>query len=414
MDPRGDLKAHSGFCLPAQIAHGAMLDLAKRGVGRVFLPHVVRMPQPGACRDSYLCPVTQAGPYYLAKAFPNLPCLTPVLDFTRGFLASPALEDMAVRELGVPRDEAKGAWTAAVEAQTLAERRLQDLGRKALARAVADSARAIVLAGHSYNAFTPEASQSVGKKLSSMGVTVIPADCLAPVAGGPTAWHFVNQVLNAAEIVRRHPNLFLLSVSNFSCTVDAFTLSTLASELGAKPYLTLEIDAHTADAGVQTRLEAFLDIVRSYRSGAADERCRFTPCRLTHGGRVIRSSGEEVALADPRVRLYVPNFSDLHAEAFALAARWLGMHPGEPHPAGAGAARAGAEAHLGAGVPAAADRGRADAPDKRATREGRDPGVLHGAGRGAVRERCLPRLLPAVHRGAADSRSLPVRHRRGG
>ena len=44
---------------------------------------------------------------------------------------------------------------------------------------------AILLAGHSYNAFAPEASQSVAKKLSSMGVTVIPGDCLAPVGSRP-------------------------------------------------------------------------------------------------------------------------------------------------------------------------------------------------------------------------------------
>ena len=78
--------------------------------------------------------------------------------------------------------------------------------------------------------------------------------------------------MNAVALVRRHPNLFLLCVSNFSCTIDAFTHSMLASELGAKPYLILEIDAHTADAGVQTRLEAFLDIVRNYRVARARPR----------------------------------------------------------------------------------------------------------------------------------------------
>ncbi|HVN33362.1 MAG TPA: anhydro-N-acetylmuramic acid kinase, partial [Thermoanaerobaculaceae bacterium] len=334
VDPRGDLKSHSGFCLPAQIAHGAMLDLGRRGVGRVFLPHVVRMPKEGPCRDSYLCPITQGGPYYLAKAFPDTRRLTPVLDFTGGYETSPALETMAVRELGASRERAAQAWAAAVRAQTDAERHLRDLGERALAQALARGVPAILLAGHSYNAFTPEASQSVGKKLSSMGVTVIPADCLVPVVDGSTAWHFANQILNAVTLVRRHANLFLVAVSNFSCTVDAFIQSALASELGSKPYLTLEIDAHTADAGVQTRLEAFLEVVHSYRPGGSRNRRPFTPCRLAPGGRVIRSNGEEVPLADPRVKFYLPNFSEVHAEAFALAARWLGLHPGDTIPLG--------------------------------------------------------------------------------
>jgi len=328
VDPRGELKSYSGFCFPAQIAHGALLDLAKRGVGLAFLPHIVRMPQDHVCRDSYLCPVTQAGPYFLAKAFPELRFLSPVLDFTRGYEPSSALVEMAVRELGKPRDLAESAWAAAVRAQTEIERALLEMGSQALAQAVRAGKPAILLAGRSYNAFTPEASQSVGKKLSSMGVSVIPADCLAPVGTGPTVWHAANQILNAVALARQHPNLFLLCVSNFSCTIDAFTHAMLASELGAKPYLILEIDAHTADAGVQTRLEAFLDIVTNYRETQAGPSQAFTPCRLASGGQVTRADGARVSLTDPRVKIYFPNFSQCHARAFAMAARWLGLRPG--------------------------------------------------------------------------------------
>ncbi len=332
VDPRGDLNSYSGFCFPAQIAHGAVLDLARRGVGLVFIPHVQRMPHPNQCRESYLCPITQAGPYFLAKAFPDIRLLSPVLDFTNGYEACSALVEMAVHELGTKRELADTAWAAAVRAQTGTEHALTDLGGQALQQAVEAGKPAIVLAGHSYNAFTPEASQSVGKKLSSMGVPVIPADCLRPVGEGPTSWHFANQILNAVVIAKQHPNLFLLSVSNFSCTIDAFTHSMLASEMGSKPYLVLEIDAHTADAGVQTRLEAFLDIIRNYREAQAGGGHPFTPCRLVSGGRVIRSSGEHVPLTDPRVKVYFPNFSDYHTQAFGLAARWLGLHPGEVFP----------------------------------------------------------------------------------
>jgi predicted nucleotide-binding protein (sugar kinase/HSP70/actin superfamily) len=102
----------------------------------------------------------------------------------------------------------------------------------------------------------------------------------------------------------------------------------LASELGPKPYLILEIDAHTADAGVQTRLEAFLDIVTNYREARTTPRQPFIPCRLSSGGEIIHTSGASVPLTDPRVKIYFPNFSQWHARAFAMAARWMGLHPG--------------------------------------------------------------------------------------
>ena len=333
VDPRGELKSNSGFCFPAQIAHGAVLDLVQRDVKLIFLPHVMRMPQSEACNESYLCPITQASPYFLAKAYPHIQLLSPLLDFGNGYAASSALIDMAVAELGQARNLAELQWTAAVRAQTEAEGALRQLGRVALEQAMAAAGRpAIVLAGHSYNAFTPEGSQSVGKKLSSMGVAAIPADCLAPAGVGPTSWHFANQILNAVETVKQHPNLFLLCVSNFSCTIDAFTQSMIAAAMGSKPYLILEIDAHTADAGVQTRLEAFLDIVRNYRAGQPHSASEFTPCRLVAGGQVLRGNGKAVPLTDPRVKLYFPNFSQHHSQALAMSVGWLGLHAGKVIP----------------------------------------------------------------------------------
>jgi predicted CoA-substrate-specific enzyme activase len=328
VDPRGDLRSHSGFCLPAQIAHGAVLDLAQKQVKLVFLPQVARMAQQDTGKDSYLCPITQAGPYFLAKAFPDTRFLSPVLDFTNPLAASAAMTEMATRELGVSRELANEAWAAAVSEQTRAECALIEMGKQVLAQALAADKPAVLLAGHSYNAYTPEASQSVSKKLSSMGVLVIPADCLMPVGTGATVWYFANQILNAAALSKRHPNLFLLCISNFSCTIDAFTHSLLASELEAKPYLILEIDAHTADAGVQTRLEAFLDIVQNYRAALPSQARPFTSCKLIKGGQVITSTSEAIPLTDPRVKLHMLNFSEFHAQSTAMALNWLGLHSG--------------------------------------------------------------------------------------
>ncbi len=347
IDPRGDLKAHSGFCLPAQIAHGGVLDLAQKDIRLVFLPQVMRMPHGEACKDSYLCPITQAGPYFLAKAFPETQFLSPILDFTNGYTGNTAMVELAVRELGISREMATRAWAVAVSAQTEAECALMEMGRQALAQALASGKPAILLAGHAYNAYAPEASQSVGKKLSSMGICAIPADCLMSIGAGPTAWHFANQILNAASLAKKHSNLFLLSIGNFSCTIDAFTHALLASELGSKPYLILEIDAHTADAGVQTRLEAFLDIVENYHAAQPVQTAAFTPCRLVKGGQVISSQGEHVPLTDPRVKLHLLNFSQYHAESAAMGLKWLGIHTGPVVPIDRGQLDLGLQATSG-------------------------------------------------------------------
>jgi predicted CoA-substrate-specific enzyme activase len=334
IDPQGDMKSYSGFCFPAQTAHGAVLNLTRQGVDLVFMPHVVRMPQPNVCLDSYLCPITQASPYFLSKAFSKVRFLSPVLDFSHGYEISSGMAEMSTREFGVSRQLVQQAWEAAASAQTGVERAMRELGQQALDLVISQGRPAVLLAGRGYNAYAPEASQSVGKKLSSMGVTAIPADCLTPIEEGPTAWYFSNQVLNAVALAKRHANLFLLCVSNYSCTVDAFTHALIASEMGSKPYLILEIDAHTADAGVQTRLEAFLDIIRNYRDIPAMHAQQCAPCRFDDGGQVICSSGESVSLHDSRVKLYFPNFSEFHSGALAMAVRWVGLHAGDAFPLG--------------------------------------------------------------------------------
>ena len=332
VDPRGELKSNAGFCFPAQIAHGAVFDLVQRGVELIFLPHVMRMPQREAWKESYLCPITQASPYFLAKAYPQIHLLSPLLDFSDGYAACSALVEIAVNELGQTRESAERQWSAAVRAQTDAEGELEQLGKAALELAIAGNKPAIVLAGHSYNAFTPEGSQSVGKKLSSMGVAAIPADCLTPEAAGPTSWHFANQVMNAVKIVKQQPNLFLLCVSNFSCTIDAFTQSMLASEMGSKPYLILEIDAPHR----RRRRANPLGSLPRYRQKLSARRDR-PPQRIQTRSAYRRRSGPpRQRRADgalrPAGQALFPNFSQYHSEALAMSVSWLGLHPGQVMP----------------------------------------------------------------------------------
>ena len=54
-------------------------------------------------------------------------------------------------------------------------------------------------------------------------------------------------------------------ISNFSCAPDSFMLHYVKWFMGIKPFLILELDSHSADAGVDTRVEAFLDIIEGYR-----------------------------------------------------------------------------------------------------------------------------------------------------
>ena len=181
-----------GFCFPAQIAHGAVLDLVKKDVDLIFLPHVVRMPHPN--RAEILTSVRSRRPAPISWPRPF-----PIVASSRRCWISQRLRKLfrpgrhGGGELGVGREWLTARGRRLCKRRRSIERTLRELGQKALDEAIAAGKPAILLAGHSYNAFTPEASQSVGKKLSSMGVSVIPADCLVPAGEGPTSWHFANR-----------------------------------------------------------------------------------------------------------------------------------------------------------------------------------------------------------------------------
>ena len=182
----------------------------------------------------------------------------------------------------------------------------------------------------------------------------------------------------------------------------------LASEMGSKPYLILEIDAHTADAGVQTRLEAFLDIVRNYRPAQSGRR------RAVHPGRLVRRSGRPIerraggAHRPAGANSISPTFRSTTRRPWRWRSRWLGLHAGATLPPGPQPARPRPAVHLGPRVPAAADLHRPAARDPRAARARRDRRFLHAARRRALRHRLPTWATRAVHRRAAPGGSVPA------
>jgi len=117
-------------------------------------------------------------------------------------------------------------------------------------------------------------------------------------------WANGQKILAAARIVKDDPRLFAVYITNFSCGPDSFITHFFRKELEEKPYLQLEIDEHSADAGVITRLEAFLDSLKNVCLQATD--ATSTP-QLT----VLRSNnGKERTI-------FIPHMTD---HVYALAA----------------------------------------------------------------------------------------------
>jgi predicted nucleotide-binding protein (sugar kinase/HSP70/actin superfamily) len=137
--------------------------------------------------------------------------------------------------------------------------------------------------------------------------------------------------MKAVKQVRKIDNLYLSWISNFSCAPDSFMLHYVRWLMGQKPYLVLEIDSHTADAGLDTRVEAFLDIVGSYRrhmSPVAEkpfQRRYYVELKEEFCDIVDRKTGKGISMLDERVHAILPSMGDLTTEAMNVASLRQGV-----------------------------------------------------------------------------------------
>ena len=64
-------------------------------------------------------------------------------------------------------------------------------------------------------------------------------------------------------MVFRTPNWYGVHLTNFSCGADSFIEHFYRHLLKTKPSLILELDEHSAVAGLLTRVEAYRNVVRN-------------------------------------------------------------------------------------------------------------------------------------------------------
>jgi predicted nucleotide-binding protein (sugar kinase/HSP70/actin superfamily) len=172
-------------------------------------------------------------------------------------------------QLGVSRKAIMAADRAGAAAQEAFYAAVREHGRAALER-LRPGQPAAVIVGHPYNTNDLRVCQDLPFKLRKLGVLPIPIDYL-PLETVDISdqfpqmyWRSGHDILAAARIIRADPRLSAIYVSNFGCGPDSFLVGYFQRLLGEQPFLELELDEHSADAGVITRCEAFFDSLRMH------------------------------------------------------------------------------------------------------------------------------------------------------
>jgi len=309
----------SETCFPVKAAHGHVLELLHRGVDYVFLPSIINMqPRCQGARNSYSCPYVQSIPYVMHAALEfdryESEVLTPIIHMQRGpGEVEKVLLALAAR-LGVPRGRAREALRAAWDAQRRFYRAIEERGREIL-DGLGEGDTAVVIVSRPYNGCDDGLNLNLPEKLRDLGVLAIPPDFI-PVDDADIGhdypnmyWRYGQQILSLGRKISAEPRLHALYITNFGCGPDSFISKYFTREMRGKPYLTIEVDEHSADVGALTRCEAFLDSIRNVKSPQAKHPPR----------RPARRAGVQ-----PNRVIYVP-FMDDHYRSVAAAMRYHGV-----------------------------------------------------------------------------------------
>jgi len=306
----GNRRTYAPICYPGEIMHAAVDDLISKGVDYIFLPYLREFQTPEGHAHAYLCPVVQDIPGVI-KAFFEASAskiLTPEIGLSDHLSYTTERQIIAMAEcLGVERTKAKRALASALDHQKKFEKVYHEAIQAELEQI---KGPAVILVGRPYAAFTPEVNLSVPRKIASRGFTVIPGDGLPfrPPANERNVWHFTQCVSSAIDFAQQHKDLYVCVLSCFSCGPDSMIHHRIRHELQGSPFCFLEIDSHTAHAGIETRIGAFLDIIEERRQRPLPAPISVTshrvPAHLERKNgklRVVDSAGLRHRLEDERV-----------------------------------------------------------------------------------------------------------------
>ena len=341
-DSEGVNRKGAAFCYPVEISHGCAWDLISRNTDYIFLPQLKGLFVENGAMVSVTCPFVQGEPYYLKTAFKELNqrnVISPVLDFSKGYESvKDSFTDLG-EKLGFTRKEGIQAYDIAVKAQKACVDEMRETGREVLMSLDNDTGRpGIVLFGRSYNAFTNDTNMGIPHKFASRGYRIIPYDFLNFSDEKPEKqmyWAVGQTILKAAKQVQRHSRLYGCYITNFSCGPDSFLTGYFREVMGQKPSLTLELDSHSADAGIDTRIEAFLDVADNYlkmakgddRDEVQSEKCLMAVAGMNKRAlKIVDSTGKYHSIKDSRVHVLIPAMGDMGSRCLAAAFQYVGVN----------------------------------------------------------------------------------------
>lgn len=276
----GIKEAITDACVPIKLFHGHVYDL-KDKTDYIFIPRLVSVNKE---KTVTFCPKFLGLPDMIKASMRGLP---PILDTRVDLKKGWGELFKTCYRLGKQLDagffEIIRAYHFGLKAQT----RYQDLLNRQYTPVEAihalegqrrpdesiDAKLKFAVLGFPYTVYDKFVNVDLINKLRKLGITVlttemIPSDALVTQASKVPKnlfWNFANEVLRAALYYIDQVKVDgIIHITAFGCGPDAMVdkmIELEAKHRGRVPFMSITIDEHTGEAGLMTRIEAFVDML---------------------------------------------------------------------------------------------------------------------------------------------------------
>lgn len=269
-------------CIPIKILHGHVSAL-KGKVDLVFIPRMVSI-----VKDETFCPKFLGLPEMVQYSIENVPkILSPQIELKRGFWQIYKVLESLGQQLGATKKEIYKAIFTAMKTQFKYEKLLAsgffpkeavDIIEGNKIPVAKDFSNGISLAvlGYPYQVYDSYITVNMLENLKNMGVNTWTCEMVPlrkqkkyrKVLPKELFWYYSNIVMRCTYYYLKDKRMDgIIHVTAFGCGPDAILdkLMELECKSHHVPYLNITIDEHTGEAGILTRLEAFVDMLKIRR-----------------------------------------------------------------------------------------------------------------------------------------------------
>lgn len=276
-------------CIPIKLYHGHVAFLRDK-VDYIFIPRLVSVRKHGDFGTETFCPKFLGLPDMVRLAVNDLPTMIDVrVDLKKGRSELSNVARHIGLQLGKSWKEVKRAQHKALSVhsqykkllgqQILPPRAMEILfGEKGKETMGEEQELTIAVVGYPYAIYDHYINGGLLDILSREKVRVLTQDMLSDRVLNRESyklpkslfWYFSNRaVYGALHFMDQQAVDGIIHVTAFACGPDSIVDRLLEIEARHRrmPYLSVVIDEHTGEAGVRTRVEAFMDMLRFRKEG---------------------------------------------------------------------------------------------------------------------------------------------------